>query len=93
MLKNSTINWYEEASDYFNKKIEEILSILPNWLETSESLWLVHFKFDMNWKERNSLNYWRNVVKTTIKSIIDVFLPEIYKKIKEKKMKTNNLNY
>jgi isopropylmalate/homocitrate/citramalate synthase len=68
-----------QVSDYFNKKIDEILEKLER-KESEKSTSIIHFWFEIDWKERNSLTYGTNVEKATIEAIFWLFLPEIVKK-------------
>ncbi len=75
IIEETTLN---DASEYYKQKIWKILSSLHKE-SNSESIWLIHFKFNINWKERNSVTFWNNVENATIVAIVDVFLPEIIK--------------
>lgn len=70
--------WYVGPSEYYKRKLQQILGMLTSQ-EASASVWLVHFKFNINGEERNIVVHDYNVQKATVRAILGVFVPEIIK--------------
>ncbi len=69
-----------DVSNYFKQKTLKILSELTwDQEEWEKSIWITHFTFEMNGKERNTVVYWHDTQKSTIEAICQAFLPELLK--------------
>ena len=64
-------------SEYFNEKLEKLIAMQTSGNEWENSIWVSHFRFKVNWIERNAVTHWNDVKKAEIEAIIYALLPEI----------------